>query len=69
MNAKKCDRCGCYYDDNSKSKALLNNSEKISKNTPRTYGIGICYKDIYGTNYTRSFDLCSDCVNQFIKWF
>lgn len=69
MNAKKCDRCGCYYDDNSKSKALLNNSEKISKNTPRAYGIGICYKDICGTNYTRSFDLCSDCVNQFIKWF
>lgn len=69
MNAKKCDRCGCYYDDNGKSKALLNNSEKISKYALRGYGIGVCFKDICGQNFSRSFDLCSDCVNDFIKWF
>lgn len=69
MNAKRCDRCGCYYDDNSKSKALINNSEKINKCALRSCGIGVCFKDIYGTNSSRSFDLCSDCVNDFIKWF
>lgn len=69
MDAKKCDRCGCYYDNNGKSNALLNNSKKISKNTPRIYGIGVCYKVVYDTNCSRSFDLCSDCVNDFIKWF
>lgn len=69
MDAKKCDRCGCYYDNNGKSKALLNNSKKISKYSPRNYSIGVCFKDIYDTNSSRSFDLCSDCVNDFIKWF
>jgi hypothetical protein len=69
MDAKRCDRCGCYYDNNGESKALFNNSKIISKNIPRTYGIGVCFKDIYDTNSFRSFDLCSDCVNDFIKWF
>lgn len=69
MDAKRCDRCGCYYDNNGKSEALLRNSKILSKNNPRIYGIGVCYKDRYGTSCSCSFDLCSDCVNEFIKWF
>lgn len=69
MDAKKCDRCGCYYDDNSENKPLLNNAKKISKYTLRGYGIGVCFKDIYGTASFRSFDLCPCCVAEFINWF
>lgn len=69
MDAKRCDRCGCYYENNGESKALLNKSEKINKYTLRGYGIGICFKDIYSTEYFLSFDLCPCCIADFIKWF
>ena len=69
MDAKKCDRCGCYYDDDSENKILLNNSKKISKYALRGYGIGVCFKDIYCEKAFRSFDLCPCCVAEFINWF
>ena len=57
--ARKCDRCGSYYD----SYNIINNSEKIN---------GIMLINIYSDNRYFSHgsrDLCPACSNELMKWF
>lgn len=56
MNAKKCDRCGKLYE--CEGHKLM----KIGEVT--TYGIAWEFQ--FGSS---SIDLCSDCLNDFKKWF
>lgn len=53
MNAKKCDRCGAYYDKNKKHKTFGRISGGVIS--------GIWMVDRNGTN-ERRFDLCDDCI-------
>lgn len=69
MDAKKCDRCGCYYDDNSKNTNLLRKSEKIKKYAVTPCGVGICAIGASLKEYFQPFDLCSYCIAEFINWF
>ena len=55
-NAKKCDRCGKYYDENTRFKS--NNcryAQRVSSVTEITVG-GYHYKN---------YDLCDDCIADF----
>ena len=59
--AKKCDRCGLYYDPYNYEK----NAEKIN---------GIKLMNIHSDSDNRCFshgpyDLCPACSNEFMKWF
>ena len=58
-NARKCDRCGLYYDSYNDK----NNSEKIN---------GIMLINIDSNNRYFSHgphDLCPACSNELMKWF
>ena len=59
MNAKKCDRCGRYYDKNSKHR-----DESFSE---EAYAAGA---QIYNSNnkYWGAWDLCDDCLTEFFNW-
>lgn len=69
MDAKKCDRCGCYYDDDNKNTNLLRESEKIRKCVVTPYGVGVCARGVTLKEYFQPFDLCSYCIADFINWF
>ena len=57
--AKKCDRCGLYYDEYN----VNDNAEKIN-------GINILIIDSDNRYFTHGpHDLCPACSNQFMKWF
>ena len=53
--AKKCDRCGLYYDPYN----CENDAEKIN---------AIKLMDIYFDSYG-PYGLCPSCSNEFMKWF
>lgn len=69
MDAKKCDRCGGYYDDNSKNETLFDDSEKFRTHAPGACDVGVCVENIYGVSSFHYFDLCPDCIAEFINWF
>lgn len=65
MNAKKCDRCGTFYDsygrevnetDSDKIKRLFQNNRD---------GIGLSKSDGYISPH---IDLCPSCLEELIKW-
>ena len=59
MDAKKCDRCGTYYDENKKHKT-----------TGRVHGgtiSGFC--TTAQSSYDKCFDLCDDCVGSLLNKF
>ena len=53
-NAKKCDRCGSYYDKNQKFRL---------KNPLGDLADGIAFTGAKG-NVSNQFDLCDDCIEQ-----
>lgn len=53
-NAKKCDRCGAYYDKNEKFKL---------KKTPADIKDGIMFTGLNGYNGAQ-IDLCDDCIEK-----
>lgn len=59
MNAKKCDRCGKFY-ENEESAAikLTNGADNFCR---RLWGVNINHNE-------KTFDLCDDCVEEFQKW-
>ena len=58
MNAKKCDRCGKYYDKNEKHKGRNKGEKRIAE---------IATVDDVGWP-DRRFDLCDDCIAEFEKF-
>lgn len=57
MNAKKCDRCGCYYDRDENTKIALN---------PKIDGVFINTAFEFDCEYI--YDLCEECAEGFEKW-
>ena len=59
MNAKKCDRCGRYYDKNTE--------HLIGGNIPIRYAAGV---QIYDNSEAdrKAWDLCDDCLMEFFNW-
>ena len=53
-NAKKCDRCGVYYDKNQKFKL---------KKSLGDFADGITFTGVNG-NVSSQFDLCDDCIER-----
>lgn len=70
MNAKKCDRCGCYY---TKNEPVANNKDSGERivihgiriwKTLQTYGShGYSNEDA-----TEVYDLCDHCAKRLIDW-
>ena len=57
--AKKCDRCGSYYDEYN----VQYNAEKIN-------GINLLIIDSNNGYFSYGpHDLCPACSNEFMKWF
>ena len=63
--AKKCDRCGNYYDANTKY-----NSNPYSLN--KRYICGISILESQGFDYDQEehirYDLCDKCLESFYNW-
>ena len=59
MTARKCYRCGKYYDKNEK----VHTSARGTKYTPS----GIVEESIYGGYYSHK-DLCDDCLEKLEKF-
>lgn len=57
MLAKKCDRCGKFYE----SYDMIDNSE--------TNGVYIISKFDVRESIIKDIDLCRECMNSFIKWY
>ena len=58
-NAKKCDRCGSYYDSYNDK----NNAEKIN-------GIMLINIDSNNRYFSHEpYDLCPVCSDELMKWF
>lgn len=58
MNAKKCDRCGRYYDKN---------TEYFVGRMPIRCAAGVRIYDTCGYNWI-VWDLCDDCLTEFFNW-
>lgn len=58
--ALRCDRCGKYYNV---KKALLTNSEYHE-----ILGVGRMRTDNGLTFYTKTYDICEDCMIEFNKF-
>lgn len=59
MLAKKCDRCGKFYE----SYDMIDNREMN--------GVYIISKNEFGVreSISEDIDLCIECMNSFIKWY
>lgn len=59
MLAKKCDRCGKFYE----SYDMVDNREMN--------GVCIVSKNKFGVreSISKDIDLCIECMNSFIKWY
>lgn len=58
-NARKCDRCGCYYDENTK--------HKVNASGQKTVISEVCTYTICETAY-RLYDLCDNCIDDFFEF-
>lgn len=58
MVAKKCDRCGTYYDEYHK----LINSNKVNSIRLINRGVGV-------DSTFKIYDLCPKCMDKFLAWF
>lgn len=58
--ARKCDRCGQYYDKNSKHET----SNKVYN------GIigGVATTDAFLKNVDKNYDLCDDCIGELFRF-
>lgn len=59
-NAKKCDRCGNYYDAN--TKYSLTSRHICGLSTLKSYGFG------YEATQCDEYDLCDMCLESFYDW-
>lgn len=62
---KKCDRCGHYYDTNSKySHELYSLNQRIVCGiaTLKSYGVS------YEVEHDEEYDLCDKCLEEFYDW-
>jgi len=60
MNAKKCDRCGKFYETGGNTSLIQCDSEYV--------GV-LLYSDIYPKKANNTIhDLCNDCAEEFQKW-
>ena len=58
MNAKKCDRCGRYYDKNSKH---------VTGTNPTLHAKGVqVFTDF--ERISQEWDLCDGCLTEFFNW-
>lgn len=60
-NAKKCDRCGCYYEDS--------NTELLKIHARRKIFIGIKDATRHLDGAFDKQDLCYNCSSELINWF
>lgn len=58
-SAKKCDRCGRYYDRNTKYKANGHSNHNLD---------GVATTNTVGM-VERSYDLCDECITEFFEQF
>lgn len=59
MDAKKCDRCGAYYDnekEHARESAFFDQIYKINSFMP------------LGSNTRKKFDFCPDCRKAFVEF-
>lgn len=73
MNAKKCDRCGAYYDKGPVSKDAVSFTVRGKKFTG--YGIKVLAIDEDASKHysvearnDQPVDLCPDCLESFYRW-
>lgn len=59
MNAKKCDRCGKYYEGKETAAVTLTNGEN-------NFTRALLRCDLNPKE--KSYDLCNDCADSFGKW-
>ena len=59
-SAKKCDRCGNYYDANTKYSRNMRYICGLSTLKSRGFG----YESVQGVEY----DLCDECLDSFYDW-
>ena len=62
MDAKRCDRCGAYFEQ-TKNNFILVVSEEITSPGRRGYRL------MYNGEPVVAKDLCNDCVQSFKHWF
>jgi hypothetical protein len=55
-HAKKCDRCGKYYDANSEKDSCTN------------IVVGVCFAAKLSGVYTEYKDLCDECITKFKRF-
>ena len=61
MRAKKCDRCGRFYESYDGSREF--------KNTKRSNAVILIYRDLNNKYWSReSFDLCQNCMRKLEKF-
>lgn len=61
MNARKCDRCGKYYDHYKGSLTFQKNGE--------ANGLSLCDEDFSGTvNRRKYYDLCQACMKELMDF-
>lgn len=61
-NAKKCDRCGIYFEEKSNLHGF-----KLSEYV-KVFGTSVIYGDYRDTKEVK-YDLCHDCMKELNKWF
>lgn len=60
-NAKKCDRCGNYYDENKTKPRELTGGYVMAKLKTLTHASATSYTD-------EVFDLCDECLGKFYSF-
>lgn len=58
-DAKKCDRCGNYYDENAKHKVTINSCKTVISEVCTYTRSGHAYKP---------YDLCDNCIDDFFEF-
>ena len=63
-NAKKCDRCGVYFDEETKKTSL----DRILCNLSLPSDVLKSINRVYGNMHGESYDLCPCCARSFKRW-
>ena len=63
MNAKKCDRCGKYYEPYQRADSHMTSTGNTVYNV-KFNCVKICIDD----KWCGTFDLCPECAKDFNKW-
>ena len=62
--AKKCDRCGAYFDTKTEKSSM----DRILCNLSLPADFLKSINRVYGNEYGETFDLCPCCVRSFKRW-